>query len=143
MRGGLIACSPAGSRLLLLAREARTPLGYCWWLCRLSKVEATAQDPQTRLLLQLTAEALSNAGGSRAIGLLYYNRAVPCDVRLWLNTAELPSAMRAGPAWDAGALAASTGTYVGCMFVDYMQLLRWAQGGWTSQHRADALVLLV
>jgi 3-oxoacyl-(acyl-carrier-protein) synthase/acyl carrier protein len=59
---------------------------------RMSRVEATALDPQARLLLQVAAEALTAA--------------VHCG--------------------DAASLAAVTGTYVGCMFLDYMNLWRVA-----------------
>ncbi|BDA51455.1 probable oleandomycin polyketide synthase, modules 5 and 6 [Coccomyxa sp. Obi] len=55
---------------------------------RLGRSETVALDPQTRILLQVSAEALSEAG--------------------W-------------PGWD-------TGTYIGCMFVDYMNLQREAYG---------------
>ncbi|CAL5223543.1 g6075 [Coccomyxa viridis] len=55
---------------------------------RLSRTEAVAVDPQTRLLLQVSAEAVQQSGGA---------------VR-------------------------STGTYIGCMFLDYMSLQREGYG---------------
>lgn len=59
----------------------------------LSRIEATALDPQTRLLLEVAAEALAGGG-------VQHNHV---------------TAMR-------------TGTYVGCMFTDYMPLLRQGYG---------------
>ena len=58
---------------------------------RMGRAEATALDPQTRVLLEVTGEALSEAGSSSGSSLLS---------------------------------TSSTGTFVGCMFTDYMDFLR-------------------
>ena len=59
----------------------------------LSRTEATALDPQARLLLEVSAEALSGCGTRHS-----------------------------------ATSAKRTGTYVGCMFTDYMPLLRQGHG---------------
>lgn len=59
----------------------------------LSRTEATALDPQTRLLLEVTAEVLAGGGAQH----------------------NPVTAMR-------------TGTYIGCMFTDYMPMLRQGYG---------------
>ena len=56
----------------------------------MNKGEALALDPQARLLLHITCEALHDAGG----------------------------------AYNLESMGSRTGTYVGCMFMDYMNLLR-------------------
>jgi acyl transferase domain-containing protein len=61
---------------------------------RVSRAEAVALDPQIRVLLEVTAEGLADAG-PRCFGA------------------------------DA---ASRTGTYVGCMFNDYMSLLHVVHG---------------
>jgi acyl transferase domain-containing protein len=60
----------------------------------MSPSEALALDPQARLLLLVSHEALAAAG----------------------------------TAWDAETMACFTGTYIGCMFTDYMNLLRVTLG---------------
>lgn len=57
---------------------------------QMNKGEALALDPQARLLLHVTCEALHDSGG----------------------------------AFNLASMGSRTGTYVGCMFMDYMNLLR-------------------
>ena len=97
---------------------------------RMSRAEAAALDPQTRLLLQVTQEALSDAGECRG-SLAACNSATGERHALAVfiaqhtaSPASLPCA--AGSAYNASALAPATGTYVGCMLGDYMNLLRVA-----------------
>lgn len=63
---------------------------------RLARAEATAIDPQTRLLLQVCTEATVDASDALASLGKDYKK--------------------------------STGVYVGCMFVDYIPLLKGAYG---------------
>lgn len=69
---------------------------------RMSRLEATALDPQVRVVLEAAAEALH-------------------------PTQQELSTQRDGVELSA-ALLAATGTYVGCMFTDYMDFLRVTLG---------------
>lgn len=113
---------------------------------RLSRAEATALDPQARLLLQVAQEAFVDAGAwaGQGRGQQWDKRlaarcsgccciCLGCQAAAERGTCVVAPATRirrpcAGEAYAAADLAPATGTYVGCMFTDYMSLLRVALG---------------
>ena len=82
---------------------------------RLSRAEATSIDPQTRLLLQVGDKLLLR--GVMAVCML-----------LCYNVQYMLMQVSAKALAQSGGAQRSTGTYVGCMFVDYMNLQREAYG---------------
>lgn len=72
----------------------------------MNKIEAIALDPQTRVLLHVTYEALHDSGDEASLQVM----------------------------------APNTGTYVGCMFTDYMNLLRVTLG---LEHTGPVMIGIV
>ena len=110
----------------------------------LTRSEAVALDPQTRILLEVRIYAfLTHLGFNRLTAWPMLSLKYPWNGSAWKphktyqnsSTLQITMEALAGASFALNVMpdwAAHTGTYVGCMFTDYMQLLLHGHGWPTS-----------